>query len=597
MAPAAARTQRSVRPVPVKTQVGQLVATIPLRAISAARILTWLATGCLVSGWDYLPTASWPAVLLGWLLLVAPPGRIALGALGARLVLAGVTPGEHPRGGKVHLRVWLAERIVEELGAANVAGAPLIKVYARALGVRVGRHVDLHSIPPVTGLLALGDRCSIEPEVDLTGYWIDGDVFHLGRIDIGAGARVGGRSMLLGGSSIGAGAEVAPGSAVFGAVPDGQYWTGAPATRASERTRGPWADEVPRNRPRWLVAYAASSLLVAALPVLAVLAGLWVALPALSDADSIGSAFTRACVWLPLATVVGFVSLAAMIAVVVRMFGLGLIGGHHPVHGRVAWQAWSTLRLLDEARTWLFPLYASSLTPTWLRLLGASVGKDVEASTVLLIPALTEVREGAFLADDTLLGGYELGGGWLRIDRVRVGKHAFVGNSGMTAPGRKVPKEGLVAVLSAAPRRTKAKAGTSWIGSPPTRLRRAIGDVDQSRTYHPATRFRVARALVELCRLVPVMVGVALWLGVLTVLAQAADRWSWWAGCGREAIRSGAAWCGATSWPTPSSRSWPRPGSPGRRPPPGPSTSGSARWERGSARACGVRPTGCPRWT
>ena len=94
---------------------------------------------------------------------------------------------------------------------------------------------------------------------------------------------------------------------------------------------------------------------------------------------------------------------------------------------------------------------------------------------MLLIPKLTTVNDGAFLADDTLLGGYELGGGWLRIDEVKIGKHAFLGNSGMAAPGRKVPKRSLVAVLSAAPRRTKAKAGMSWIGSPPTKLRRSAG--------------------------------------------------------------------------------------------------------------------------
>src|SRR5258708_30785755 len=37
--------------------------------------------------------------------------------------------------------------------------------------------VDLHSTPPVTGMLTLGHRSSIEPEVDLSGHWIDGDHF------------------------------------------------------------------------------------------------------------------------------------------------------------------------------------------------------------------------------------------------------------------------------------------------------------------------------------------------------------------------------------------------------------------------------------
>jgi non-ribosomal peptide synthetase-like protein len=92
----------------------------------------------------------------------------------------------------------------------------------------------------------------------------------------------------------------------------------------------------------------------------------------------------------------------------------------------------------------------------------------------------------------------------------------------MAAPGRKVPKRSLVAVLSAAPRRAQAKAGMSWIGSPPTTLRRSVGDVDQTRTYQPATRLKVARATVEVCRLVPVMLHLLL---VLTVVAALLALW------------------------------------------------------------------------
>ncbi len=134
--------------------------------------------------------------------------------------------------------------------------------------------------------------------------------------------------------------------------------------------------------------------------------------------------------------------LALLVLLTVRVLSLGLEPGHHPVHGLRAWQAWSVLRVMDEARTWLFPIYSSSVTPAWLRALGAQIGPDVEASTVLMLPRFVSVGEGAFLADDTLVGGYELGGGWLRVERVRVGKGAFVGNSGMAAPGRKVPKTG-----------------------------------------------------------------------------------------------------------------------------------------------------------
>ena len=205
-------------------------------------------------------------------------------------------------------------------------------------------------------------------------------------------------------------------------------------------------------------------------------------------ATSLSDLALTALAVLPIATVVGLVTMATLIWIVVRCLGIGVQAGHFPVHSRQAWQAWATLRALDEARTWLFPLYASTLTPAWFRTMGARIGSDVEISTALMIPRLTTINDGAFLADDTLIGGYELGGGWLRIDRAKIGKRAFVGNSGMTAPGRKVPKGGLVAVLSAAPRRTKAKAGTSWLGSPPAEAAPTSGNGDSSRTYLPDAR-------------------------------------------------------------------------------------------------------------
>jgi non-ribosomal peptide synthetase-like protein len=532
MAAPTSRRNASVSPVPVGTQVAQVLATAGVRMIGALRWLTWVAGTALVLrallGVTWLPEVGWGWVLVGWALLINPAGRVVLSAAAARLVLRGVEPGRHPRGGRVHLRLWLAERLTDELGATSLSAAPFVRLYARLLGCRVGRHVDLHSVPPVTGRLTLGAGCSVEPEVDLAGHWLDGGHLHVGAVRIGADARVGARSTLLPGADVGDRAEVAPGSAVFGAVPAGEAWSGAPAAH-SGAARGPWSTARPANRPVWLAAYAASAVGLSLLPVLAVVAGAAVALPALRDADSLPDAVTTALAWVPASAVVGLLVLAGLVLLTVRGLSAGLEPGHHPVHGLRAWQAWSVLRVLDEARTWLFPLYSSSLTPGWLRALGAEIGPDVEASTVLMLPRFVSVGEGAFLADDTLVGGYELGGGWLRVERVRVGKRAFVGNSGMAAPGRKVPKAALVAVLSAAPRRGTAKAGSSWLGSPPQPLRRDAGAADPSRTHAPPARLRAARAAVECLRVVAVWVHVALVLlaaAVLMALLEAGPVWA-----------------------------------------------------------------------
>ncbi len=199
----------------------------------------------------------------------------------------------------------------------------------------------------------------------------------------------------------------------------------------------------------------------------------------------------------------------------VRLLSLGLRAGTYPTHSRTGWQAWTVSQLMDRSRETLFPLYAGLVTPVWLRLLGMRIGKGAEVSTVLALPSLTTVGEGAFLADDTLTAPYELGGGYVRIGRAEIGRRAFLGNSGMTAPGRSVPDGGLVGVLSATPK--KAKKGTSYLGLPPVKLPRSAADGDQSRTYEPPARLLWARSLVEACRIVPVLCSVA--LAGLTVAA------------------------------------------------------------------------------
>lgn len=66
-------------------------------------------------------------------------------------------------------------------------------------------------------------------------------------------------------------------------------------------------------------------------------------------------------------------------------------------------------------------------------------------------------------------------------------------------------------------------------GNPPVRLRRAVTDFDETRTFRPLTRLRVARSLWELCRFVPVVITTAVGLGVLVALELLLrDLGIWW---------------------------------------------------------------------
>ncbi|GAB2676131.1 hypothetical protein GCM10009743_60160 [Kribbella swartbergensis] len=416
---------REVRPTPKATQLLQTALTLILQTVVGVRWLVYLFTlnNLLAEFAGPLPwvrTVSWWWILAGWLVLITPAGRMGIAVIGARLLLRNLKPGTYPRGGNVHVRLWAAENLADAAGAANLAGAPWIAYYARALGAKIGRGVDLHTLPPVTGMLTMGRGASIEPEVDLAGYWIDGDRLHVGPVSVGAEAVVGSRSTLLPGAEIGRNAEIAAGSAVSGKVPANERWSGSPATRIG-RARRPWPDHRPARAPWWVLAYGAQSVVMSLIPVAAAAAAIAVLGNAVQGTETLGEAALEALTAVPLMTLVGFATLAGLTLVGVRLLGIGIKPGHYPVRSRIGWQVWATERLLDSARTLLFPLYASLLTPWWLRALGAKVGRDVEASTVLLLPKMTTVGEGAFLADDTMIASYELGGGWLHVAPRRSG--------------------------------------------------------------------------------------------------------------------------------------------------------------------------------
>jgi non-ribosomal peptide synthetase-like protein len=520
--------ERVVEPTPRRAGLIQTALLVPMYTLVGLRWCVALAAFDNVLSWSgphaWAPTLSWWWVLLGWLLLISPAGRLAIAVGGARALLRGVHPGTYPRGGSVHLRLWTAQRLAESTGATGLSGIWLTW-YARALGAEIGQDADLHSLPPVTGMLKLGRGCAIGTEVDLSGHWLDGDLLRLGPVRVGAGAVVGTRSVLLPGARVGKRAEIAPGSAVSGFVPTGQRWAGVPAVKTGRAAR--YAAERPARKTRWALAYTATGFALTLLPLLAAVPGVLLIGAAVRGSATLSAALGSALAVSPAAAVSALLCYALLVLAGVRALSLGLRAGQHPLYGRIAWQAWTTERLMDGARTVLFPLYASLLTPLWLRALGMKVGRGVEASTVLALPSMTTVGDAAFLADDTMIASYELGGGWLRIDEARIGARAFLGNSGMTAAGRKVPRDGLVGVLSAAPK--KAKKGGSYLGMPPIKLPRAVERGDQSRTYDPPARLLLARALVELCRIVPVIGSAALAVLALGGFAAAAADWGWWA--------------------------------------------------------------------
>ncbi|MFB7496778.1 Pls/PosA family non-ribosomal peptide synthetase [Streptomyces sp. NPDC056161] len=472
---------------------------------------------------SWLPTVSWWLLGPAWLVMFTSPTRALLAAGGARLLRGRIRPGGYRRGGLTHLRLWTAERWVAAVGLAAVPGTPLAAWYARLLGCTVGKDVDLHALPPVTGLATLGDGASVEPEADLAGWWIDGDRLRVGTVEIGAGASVGARVRLQPGARIGAGAEVLTGSTVTEgtSVPSGACWGGSPAEPQPAEAAWP-RTRAPRSRA-WALAYTLTPAVRGLLTAVATAPAL-LTLVAVSGAD--GLSWSDRLLWLVPLVLLGTVCEALLILAGVRFAGRGLKPGTHPLHSRAGWSAWLTHDLMAMARTTLFPLYAGLFTPVWLRLLGARVGRNVEASTVLALPRLLHIDDRAFLADDVLAAPYEARGGWVRLGHSRIGDGAFVGNSAVVGPDRSVGDGALIGVLSDTP--AAVPDGSSWLGRPPMRLRRVVEQHDQARTFAPPRSLRTARTAVELCRVVPLLLGALLQLTLTYALLYLWDVYGAW---------------------------------------------------------------------
>ena len=206
--------------------VGVLIVQI---LISPQWLIAVLAVNQLEGGVG--PQLGWGWLIAGWLVFASVPGRAMMLAGARKLLLRNVAPGRYPRHSWLMFRIWLLERLAGSWRIQGLEGTPWAARYARLGGHRVGRGARLFTLPPVASLITIGEDATIEGEVDLEGWWIDGDELVLGQVDVGEGARVGGLSALMPGTEIGAAAEVEPGSVVDGRVPAGERWAGSPARR------------------------------------------------------------------------------------------------------------------------------------------------------------------------------------------------------------------------------------------------------------------------------------------------------------------------------------------------------------------------------
>src|SRR5215813_12754400 len=422
------------------------------------------------------------------------------------LVLGRVRPGRYPLWGWYYLRWWFAQAVVASVPADYLAGTPLLPLFYRLLGSRIGRDVYIGTERLAAfDLISIGDGACVDDDVSLFGQTIEGVELVIGPVTVGRKCYVGTRSVLREGAVMEDGARLEDLSLLpSGArIPAGETWAGSPARRVPVSNPAPFPPPArgPLRRAAIAALYAA---LVIVMPIL--LLGAFVpGMALLIHLDLV----EQPLVYLAAAPLVGasFVILITTELVLLKWLLVGRVRpGTYPLHGGFYVRNWMADQLRALSHSTLGPLHATLYMAPWYRLLGAKLGRFVELSTATaMMPDLLEIEDGGTVADEASLGAGRVECGWMTVAPTRIGRRAFVGNSAVVPAGAEIGDGSLVGVLSLAPPPTGegASPGATWLGSPPRLLprREASACFTDGRTYCPPRRLVLTRAAVELLRI------------------------------------------------------------------------------------------------
>ena len=169
---------------------------------------------------------------------VAPDDNVvaALVTTVAKWVLVGrFKESRHPLWSSFVWRNELFDVFYEVVGVPLFAGAflgtPVFNLWARTLGVKIGKWVWLESHwLPETDLIRLDDGVTINRGCVLQTHLFHDRLMRISPVHMGAGSSLGPKSIALPGTSIGAGTSIGPGSLVMRGeqVPAGTRWAGNP---------------------------------------------------------------------------------------------------------------------------------------------------------------------------------------------------------------------------------------------------------------------------------------------------------------------------------------------------------------------------------
>lgn len=485
--------------------LAQAVALPVIIGLSTAQWLGIFVTYMLLSGED-LPLTGQIFALLGvYVAITIVTGLIAIAL--KWIVLGRTKPGVYPLWGVYYFRWWFAARVAGLVHIKWLQGTPVMRMYWRLLGAKVGRDVIISDYEAgAIDLIEIGDGTTFGSKTTFANGEAMGDKLIIGRITIGrdvcAGASVvfGHDSVIGDHAEIGDLTAIAPGALVS----EAEIWDGSPARRIGMvdlASLPAQAQASPLRRAAMTAFYVLMLIVVPPISLLPIFPAFW-----LFDQidDWIASWSEISYLWyLPLLTwptAIGLIAFTVLLMAGLRWAILPRVtSGSYSIHSSFYARKWTVALATEVTLETLSSLFATIYMRFWYRLMGASIGKGAEISTNLSGRYdLTGIGAGNFIADEVVFGDEDMRRGYMRLDMTRTGEQVFVGNDAVVPPGAIIPDRVLIGIKSKPPANDQMQAGDTWFGSPPIRLpTRQKVDLGADWTYKPSWQKQLARGVFE----------------------------------------------------------------------------------------------------
>jgi len=498
---ASAEAFRSVHPVTRWTTVSlQAVCVALYYGIISAPLayMVLIATAVHDGKLDWVDAAQ-ISTLIGFAVW---PSMLLLSVALKWLVIGRFKPGRYPLWSFYYFRWWVVTRFQALSWSDMFAGTPLMNIYLRAMGAKIGADTSLStSLFGAYDVISIGHGSSIGVESQVLGYRVEDGCLVIAPVEIGNNCFIGMHCNLGLATRMGDGARLDD----MSSLPDGtammsyECRRGSPAQLAE--VVAPEGGPQSRSKLRAFafgalhlaLIYAMGYFLLATIiPSVAIIyAGLAVAGP-------LGGA-AGALISVP----VGILTYVLGAVTLTRLLGRSKTK-RMPLYSLAYAKHWFVSYLLKNTKTILLPVYATVYCPPLLRALGAKIGKGSEISTVSHItPDLLEVGDGSFLADACLIGGHRINAGVVEIGAVRIGSRSFIGNSALVPGGHTFGDNALLGVGSTPPTNAaKTPDGTRWLGAPGFALPQTQRNVcfDETEIFTPTRAAWIARTITDTLR-------------------------------------------------------------------------------------------------